>query len=236
MNNKRVFMLVLLLAAAVVTLNYPLTEEGTIGGEPYAKKMPLYVKACGLVYREWMYKDLAREITAGCKGDLAKVIAIFDWVANNIMPDIPPGLKAVDDYSYNAVIRQYGTKEQVNEVFAILCLTSGIQAGWDLCYNADKSESVIFAFALVDGRWLIFDIARHKYFLNAQGRIASVHDYIKDNVVLSDGESSAYKEYLDDIKEMYGELAKGPEPARGGRFAAFAEAVRDFVLKRRAAK
>jgi hypothetical protein len=233
--DKKLIIFLLLLTAAAASLVYPLTEEGTINGEQYVKKVPLYVKACGLIYRGWMYRDLAREITEKKTGDLDKTIAIFDWVSNNIVPDVPAGLKVVDDYSYNAVIRQYGTREQVNEVFAILCLTSGIQAGWDRCYNADKSESVIFAFALVGGRWLIFDVVRHKYFLNRQGGIMSVHDYLRDDAALSASDAVAYKEYLDDIKDMYGEISQEVERPLG-RFGQFVGWIKEAISMRKKGK
>ena len=209
--NKKIFIAVLIAIAAIVAWNYPLTEQVNIDGVSFEKKVPYYVKAFGLFYRDWMYKGLAGEIAGKESDDLKKVLAILSWVSGNIMPDVPRGLKETDDNSFNVIIRQYGTKEQVNEVFAMLCLYAGVQAGWDKCYNADKSKTVIFAFAKVKNRWLIFDVPRHRYFLNKNGDVASVRDYLKGDVVLSGDESAAYKEYLDDIKEMYHESVSQPE-------------------------
>jgi hypothetical protein len=221
--KKKIFIVLLAVIATVVAWNYPLTEEVNVDGVLLQKKVPYYVRAFGLFYRSWMYKDLANEIVGAEAGDLRKVLAILDWVNGNIMYGVPEGLRTVDDYSYNTVIRQYGTSEQINEVFAMLCLYAGIEAGWDRCYNADKSRTVIFAFAKVDNRWLILDVINRKYFLNREGAVASVSDYLKGDVALSDGESAAYKEYLDDIKEMYRESVS----QKGGR-ALFERLVLEF--------
>lgn len=209
--SKRYLFIVLILLAAAVAWNYPLSDHFTINGEVFERKVPLYAKASGLLYRDRMYKDLSGEIVGKQRGETGKVLLILDWISANIMPEIPAGLKEIDDFSYNVVIRQYGTKEQLSEVFATLCLNAGIQAGWDRCYNADKTENIVFAFAYADKRWLIFDVARSKYFMNRFGRIASVHDCLNGNIVLSADETGLYKEYLEDIKEMYNELASQPE-------------------------
>jgi hypothetical protein len=190
------------LIAANGICNYPVTYTVNVGGKQVEKRMPLYVKAGGFYYRNWMYKDLVREIV-GREDDAAnKVLAILSWTNKNITVGTPKGAREAVDYPLDVITRRYGTEEQIEDVFTTLCSYAGLSAGYDTCYNSDRSKGIILSFVKIDGRWLMFDASIGKHFVNKQGKVASVSDSINGNIALSDKEAAVYKEYLDSIKNI----------------------------------
>lgn len=186
----------------VAAWNYPLTYRVGVNGKISEKKIPLYAKASGFIYRDWMYKDIVRGIVGEEERDLEKVLAIFRWVNENVRYGVPAGLKSVDDHPLNIIIRQYGGKDQMEDIFTLLCSYAGLKADRKKCYNSSRNESMILSFVYVDGRRLIFDAARNKYFFNRSGGIGSVEDYYNGDLVMSDEEAAAYKEFLADSRDM----------------------------------
>lgn len=196
----------ILIIAAIVLItansicNYPVTYTVNVDGKQVEKRMPLYVKAGGFFYRNWMYKDLVREIVGREDEAVNKALAILSWTNKNVMAVVPKGAQESADYPLDVIMRRYGTEEQSEDVFTTLCSYAGLRAGYDKCYNADKSKGIVLSFVRIDGRWLIFDSSRGKYFVNKQGKVASVSDCINSNVALSNKEAAIYEEYLDNIK------------------------------------
>ncbi len=199
--RKKILAAILAFTIVAVILNYPMTYRIGIDGALFEKKIPFYAKACGFLYRDWSYKDLVREIAGGEHDETKVALAILNWTHNNIMSGVPQGLKAMDDHPLNIIIRQYGAEDQSEDVFTMLCSYAGMQADWGKCYNADKSSSITLSFVKVNGRWLVFDASKDKYFMNKQGNISSIEDCADGNIVLPDKDAAAYKRYLDNIKE-----------------------------------
>lgn len=212
MSKKRILLITALAVIVVITAwNYPLTYRIGVDGKVYEKKIPFYAKACGFLYRDWAYKDLVRDIIGREKDETRKTLAILDWADKNIMRGIPFGLKTLDDHPLNIIIRQYGAADQVEDVFTILCSYAGMEAGWYKYYNTNRSKNVILSFVKVDGRWLIFDASRNKYFRNVEGKIASADDCAGGNVVMSNEDIAFYGEFLKNIKVTYREYSTRPD-------------------------
>lgn len=212
MSKKRILLITALAVIVAVTAwNYPMTYHIGVNGKIYEKKVPFYAKACGFLYRDWAYKDLVREIIGREMDETKKALAILDWADKNIMRGIPSGLKTLDDHPLNIIIRQYGAADQVEDIFTILCSYAGMEAGWNKCYNADRSKYVILSFVKVNDRWLIFDASRNKYFMNAEGKIASVDDCAGGNIVMSNEDAALYGEFLNNIKDTYSEYSIRPD-------------------------
>lgn len=202
MSKKRILLITTLVVIIAATVwNYPMTYRIGVDGKVYEKKIPFYAKACGFLYRDWAYKDLVREIIGREKDETKKALAILSWVDKNIMRGIPAGLKVLDDHPLNIIIRQYGAEDQTEDVFTILCSYAGMQADWGKCYNSDRSSFLILSFIKINGRWLVFDASRDKYFVNRQGAIAGIEDCVTGNLVLSGQDAATYKRYLDNIRE-----------------------------------
>src|SRR3989338_4799917 len=106
--KKRLLITVIAILAAAAVWNFPVTYRMGIDGNLYVKKIPLYAKASGFLYRDWMYKDIVKEIVRDAGTDEEKVMAIFRWTVENVKRGIPPGMKVFDDHPLNIIIRQYG--------------------------------------------------------------------------------------------------------------------------------
>lgn len=202
MNGRR---RITLIAAAIIMFvavwNWPVKYRVGVDGVLFEKRIPLYAKACGYLYRDWMYKDIVNGIVKGKEGDDAKVLAILHWTRENVKNSVPRGLKVMDDHPLNIVIRQYGCDDQLNDIFTILCSYAGFRAGMKKCYSADGTRCIIFSLVRIDGEWLIFEAAKGKYFLNKKGSMASIKDYTEGDLVLTSKDAALYKEFLDDLKK-----------------------------------
>lgn len=199
--KKRLLLIILTVLIITAGWNAPLTYHVGVGGVVYEKKIPLYAKACGFLYRDWMYKDIVRGIVEGKNTDDGKAIAILRWTAANIRRGVHAGFNVMDDHPLNIIIRQYGADDQLEDVFTILCSYAGMYGGMEKCYNEQKTKFVILSFIKVGGgRWLIFDVSKNRYFLNISGRIASVDDYLSGKLLLSADDKRDYGEFLGYIK------------------------------------
>lgn len=191
---------ILTAVCVVLVLNIPMTTRYGVNGVLFTRKIPLYAKACGFFYRDWMYRDIVNDIVRGKKDGSAKAVAILDWTNKNITCEIPPGIKVVDDHPLNIIIRQYGAKDQIEDIFTILCSYAGMKAGRVKCHNPDRTRYVILSLVKADGEWLIFDAANNKYFFNKKGGVGSVEDYLKGDLALSDKDEALYGQFLKDLK------------------------------------
>jgi hypothetical protein len=201
--RKRLALICVAALVTVIVCNYPCTYRVGVNGKVSTKKIPLYAKACGFLYRDWAYRDVVSSVIGpGRKNDTEKALAILKWTNDNVMSRVPDGVKVVDDHPLNIIIRQYGAGDQVEDVFTILCSYAGMPAGMVRCYNAARNASRNLSVVLVDGRWLIFNAGKGKYFLNKAGRIGSIEDYKNGQIELSAQDEAVYKEYLDDLKTL----------------------------------
>lgn len=196
-KNRRLIYAVSLVLIIIIW-NYPLTYRIAVNGKILEKDIPLYAKACGFLYRDWSYREIVRRITRGHKDDLAKVLAIFHWTGDNVRTGIPAGLKMVDDHPLNIIIRGYGGKGQVEDIFTILCSYAGVKAAVKKCYNHSRAKHIALSFVYIGDRWLIFDASSRKYFLNKSGNVAGVEDHFRGNIVMTEKEREDYAEFLDD--------------------------------------
>lgn len=202
MRKKRLVSTVVIVFIFIGVWNYPLKYRVGINGEVFERKIPLYAKVNGYLYRDWAYKNIVDDIIGKKKDPVEKVLAILRWVNRHVMHGIPSGLDVVDDHPLNIIIRQYGANDQVEDVFTILCSYAGMEAGMHQCYNSNRTRRTVLSLVRVDDRWLIFDAAKNKYFLNKEGKIGSIDDYFRGNLILSNEEGMQYKEFLYDLKNV----------------------------------
>ena len=194
--RRKIMLAAAALAIAIAVWNWPMTYYIGVDGKVSERRIPLYAKACGFLYRDWAYGDLVREITGGERDGTKKALEILRWVHRNITPSVPAGLKSVDDHPLNIVIRQYGSDDQSEDIFTILCAYAGLRADWGKCYNDDRSAYLLISFVRIGGRWLVFDASSNKYFVNSRGEIASTEDCASGAVVLSGEDAAHYAQYL----------------------------------------
>jgi len=229
-NKKRLAWTSALIAILIFIFGYPLTYRIGIDGELFEKKIPLYAKACGFLYRDWAYREIVHNIIGWERNDTKKALLILRWVNDNIMYGIPQGLKVMDDHPLNIIIRQYGAKDQIEDIFTILCSYAGIKAGMYKCYNKEKSRHMILSFVNASGRWLIFDAARNKYFRNKKSGVGSVEDYYNGDLILSDNEKATYEEFLDGLK--YIDFSSSTRPEEQNPFTRLPAELKKMFIKK----
>lgn len=185
-NIKRVISALVLLSAVIMAAN--LSTFIRVGVDRHYReiRMPLYVKWTEFLARHYEYKRISEEITAGCKTDEEKILAILKWTRENLK-DVPAGMPVCDDHILYTIIRGYALPEQFQDVFTNLCAYSGIPAFYEIQY--DKSHKVKYAISFVrlNGKWRVFDAYYGKYFRAAGGEIAAVED-IRNDPSLIEGE------------------------------------------------
>ena len=193
----------LLIAIVVIAaLNIPLTTRYGVDGVQYVKKIPLYAKTCGFLYRDWAYRDIAEGIVKGKKDETKKTLAVLNWVSLNIELGVPKGLKLMDDHPLNIIIRQYGGGDQMEDVFTILCAYSGMRAGMARCYEPGTDNYMILSFAEANGRWLVFDAKHNRHFVNADKDVASIDDILNNKIILSEEDVKAYSRFFAGLKDV----------------------------------
>lgn len=203
MKLLRTIIKYLLIAAVVIAvLNIPLTTRYGVDGIQHVKKIPLYAKACGFLYRDWAYRDIVKDIVKGERDETKRALAILDWVNSNIMFGVPKGVRLVDDHPLNIIIRQYGGGDQLEDVFTILCAYAGMKSGMARCYEPGTDSYIMLSFVEADGRWLVFNAKHGRYFINADKGVASIGDILDNKVTLSDEDVKTYSRFFAGLKNV----------------------------------
>lgn len=161
---KKAITFILICAAIIFTSYVPTTTRQGVNGVLFVKKIPLYVKVCGFLYRDDHYRTLAHNVTYGIKGDRDKVMAIYDWSIKNIR--IPPkGFPIIDDHIWDIIVRGYGVDDQKADVFTTLASYAGYKAFWEKLCLEKTSESLVISFVKINNTWCMFDVYNGKCFI-----------------------------------------------------------------------
>jgi len=198
-------------ACLYTVLNMPASTKQCIDYECRTIKMPLYLKALDFIDRDLNYRRIAGDITAGSSDDNDRVIGIFNWVNKNIRKN-PKELPVVDDHPLNIIIRGYGTEDQFQDVFTILCVYSGLPAFFTNVYNNARSVRYPLSFVKVDGKWSAFDPYYGICIKMKNGHVASLEDLMNDRSLIDQNVSETimykdipYRELYYNLKPVSGE-------------------------------
>ena len=164
-----------LMGAVFLVAMMPVATRQGINYEVSTHHVPLHQKVFDFVYRSNHYQLLADEATLGTSTDQERVLAVFDWTQRNI-PRTPKGWTVVDDHILNIIIRGHGTADQRADVFTTLSTYAGVPAFWAKVRLQKSQDGIILSFALVDGRWVVFDVANGVVFRNDRGDLATPAD------------------------------------------------------------
>lgn len=183
---RKIILYVTVLALLIVIFSIPVETRQGVNFVVTVRKIPLYVKLCGFLYRGYQYKELSRQITTGIESDVDKVMAIYNWTVKNIKRP-PKGFTIVDDHIWNIIVRGYGTPDQVADVFTTLASYAGYEAYWEKLQSDKASESLILSFVKINSTWYIFDVYNRRSFISGLARKLSTpygptyDDYLKSS-------------------------------------------------------
>ena len=203
-----------LFCAAFLVATMPVSTSQGINYEVSVHQVPLYLKTFDFLYRSRHYQILAHETSGSASTETERVLAIFDWTQRHVR-QTPPGWTVVDDHILNIIIRGHGMDDQRADVFATLCTYAGIPAFWAKVISPGLPRGPILSFALVDDRWVVFDVAKQLVFRNERGDLATTSDlHGRPNLIPPDLRNQLirgkpYHEYFEDLR-----LPPVPSPLR----------------------
>jgi len=182
---RRKFIIAVALATALILVcNMDVSIRVCVDGSCRMVHMPLYVKWTQFLARHYEYARLSREITAGCRTDEMKALAVLKWTGRNMKENLP-GMHVYDDHILYTIVRGYGLPEQFQDVFTTILSYSGVPAYYVKPYDSDKKTRYALSIARIGGRRCVFDAYRGLYFKNRSGAIADVEDISKDPSLVS---------------------------------------------------
>jgi hypothetical protein len=168
------------LAAAVTVVgligvaNLEVTTRQGLNFEVSTHRLPLYLKAVQFIERSEEYQQIAEEVTHEATSDPDRVLKVFDWTRRRLRLT-PEGWPIVDDHVLNIIIRGHAVNDQYADVFATIATYAGVPAFWSKV-PFQRRPGVILSFALVEGRWRVFDVANGVVFRTPAGDLATLAD------------------------------------------------------------
>lgn len=176
--KKFAFRIWIYLAAASAVLllaNLEVTTKQGINYQVSIKKIPLYLKVLDFYDRHFNYKHLTETIVKSANGPEDKVIRILRWAHDNIRPT-PEGLPTVDDHVWHIIVRGYGQRDQINDVFCTLCNYAGMDAFFNLIRTKDNKNKIVLSFVKINNKWYVFDPANGVYFVDNSGYLVEIEE------------------------------------------------------------
>lgn len=172
----------ILLIAIISVLNINVTTKQGINFQVHEIRLPLYLKILDFVDRHYNYKNIVKNILNGTKDENSKALKIFDWITSNVQKN-PKELPIIDDHPLNVLIRGYGTEDQFEDIFTILCTYAGMDAFPKMFQ--DKSGNVYYiSFVKIGGKWRPLSVFGCAYAVK-DDLIASVDDILLDKNLMA---------------------------------------------------
>ena len=165
-TTKKIILCIAATAAIFLVLNVPVTTKQGVNFVVVTKKIPLYVKICGFLYRDYQYDNLSRNVVRDLGDDRGRIQALYEWTAENIRRN-PEGLPVVDDHIWNIVVRGYGTADQMADVFTTLASYAGYEAFWLALDHETIRRKLFLSFVKMNDKWYAFDVYNNEYFITA---------------------------------------------------------------------
>jgi len=194
---KKLTLCAVFVLLAIFVFNIPVTTRQGINGVVFTRKIPLYVKISGFLYRDYQYKRLSENITSGIKGDIDKINALYDWTIDNIRKP-PVGFPIIDDHIWDIIVRRYGLSDQMADVFTTLASYAGYEAFWQKLYAGKIKKPIVLSFVGIGDNRYVFDIYGRKGFMS------------KEDLAAPTRYGPTYAEYL----QMMSEIKLTPRTSR----------------------
>lgn len=148
-----------------------------VGPRLSTRPLPRYVKALDFLHRHYQFQMLARDITRADNSGAERAVSVFTWTRENIRR-APDDWPVVDDHTLNVIIRGYGVPYQMADVFATLSTYAGVPAFWQTAAPRGSPRAVPLSFALIQGKWAVFDVAEGTIFSGGRGDFADARDVV----------------------------------------------------------
>jgi hypothetical protein len=141
-------------------------------------QIPLWRKAWHLLDRHWQYQEIVSGIISGRESPEEKVLKIFKWTHERIKGHFPEDYPIIDDHVLHIIIRGYGTRDQVADVFTTFLAYADVDSRLHLLRNEEGRIVMVFTTVRLGGEWRLFDPHAGVYFRTSHGEIARVKDFV----------------------------------------------------------
>jgi hypothetical protein len=139
--------------------------------------VPLWKKASEFVERDARLRRISEDVLGDVSGSRAKADKALGWTLVHIA-HAPKGKPVIDDHIVSIIERGYGESDQQADVFTALLTYAGVPAYWQSLGKAP--DQLPISYALIDGRWSVFDVTRGLIFRTATGDPATPEDIEQD--------------------------------------------------------
>lgn len=176
-----IFTVIFILGVGII-LNLNVSTQQCIDYKCKSINIPLYLKILDFLDRHYNYLQLVKNITKEAKNEEERVMNIFEWTHKNIRR-VSESLPVVDDHQLNIIIRGYGTDDQCEDVFTLLCTYAGLEAYFSKFYNSHNGIFYI-SFVRIENKWYPFSAFSGTYAVK-NGILISVEDILREPETVS---------------------------------------------------
>ena len=156
-----------------MVLNIEVTTRKGVNYKWQTIRIPLYLKILNFFDRHFNYAWLVSRIVDKNESAQEKVLKIFHWTYENIRHQ-PEELSVTDDHVWYIIVRGYGARDQISDVFTTLCNYAGVDAFYSQVYSRDRTHRVPLSFVRIEKRWFVFDPYYGIYFGDKQGQLIDI--------------------------------------------------------------
>ncbi|HEX6250802.1 MAG TPA: hypothetical protein VFZ56_05140 [Gemmatimonadaceae bacterium] len=160
---------------------WPVTTRSGVNYEVGEHPLPLWRKAWEFLDRHRQTAELASRVAGTAASDEERSLAVLRWTNEHIRPH-PAEAPVIDDHVWSIVERGYGSSDQQADVFTTLLTYAGTPAYWILI-GPDRPALPV-SFALIDGRWRVFDVERGIAFRTTAHELATPEELAADPTLI----------------------------------------------------
>lgn len=142
-------------------------------------RIPMWRKVWHMLDRHWQYQEIVSGIITGRESPEEKVQKILQWTHERIKRHFPEDYPIIDDHVLHIIIRGYGTRDQVADVFTTLLSYADVDSRLHMLRDEEGRIVMVFTTVRIGGEWRLFDPNAGVYFRTPNGEIARVEDFVK---------------------------------------------------------
>jgi len=182
----------------------PVTGLEGVDDRVIVHRMSLWEKAARFSLRHVEFERWAKEAAGGETDPQRRVLKLMDWTIKTVH-HIPPDFPLIDDHISYIVLRHYGNKGQLAEVFTALATYTGNESRWFWSRPTPASERLYISFVKSEMGWMVFDVWNGIWFETPSGKIATIDDFSHPEQLRQRGQAQEVLNgtpYLDYFKDL----------------------------------
>lgn len=169
------------LAAMLTIACWPTSQLVGVNHVISERTLPLWAKAVDFIHRDANTRRLSHDVLAAHADAEARATAAFAWTRANIRPT-PPSYPIVDDHIWHIIVRGYGQRDQMADVFTTLLAYGGVPAYWTLI--GQPPDELPLSYVRIRDQWRVYDVANGVVFRNRHADLATAVELAADHELI----------------------------------------------------